>query len=209
MQDFDAAAIVPSTRDLLQVLATRRRSVALVGLLDDARPAEEAARLHDLNVSAFAFKEAGAPMELAARATKTVPSLCLALAKDREACLRARYFGADGACVDAALPPAEWDQLAKHVRTTRMLPLAFAKDMASAEAAITAGARAILIAEASAEALLAIARALPKNLTIVAWIEGADRAALATLAGHVDAAIVPPAVHRAPDFADLVAELDP
>ena len=46
-------------------------------------------------------------------------------------------------------------------------------------------------------------------MTLVAHVEGADAAALRALAGHVDAAVVPPAVHAAPSFAELVSEVDP
>src|SRR6187402_594295 len=113
MKDVDVGSIVPSTRDLFQVIATRRKSLAAIGLLGADRPAEEAARLYELNVSAFAFAEPGEAMQLAARATKTVPSLCLFPATDRQHLLAARYFGADGACIDAALPADDWDKLAK------------------------------------------------------------------------------------------------
>src|SRR5262245_41379835 len=101
MPDFDVGAIVPSPRDLLQVLSTRRRSMALVGLVGPAAPAEEAARLHELNISALAFAEPGQAMQAAARATRTVPSLCLLPIADHEGALAARYHGADGVCVDA------------------------------------------------------------------------------------------------------------
>src|SRR5262245_40825339 len=104
MADFDAGAIVPSTRDLLQVITTRRKSMALLGLVSSESPAEDAARLHELNISALAFVEAGPPMQLAARATKTVPSLCLTRVADRDGTLAARYHGADGVCIDALLP---------------------------------------------------------------------------------------------------------
>ena len=136
MLHVDAASIVPSTRDLLQVLATKRRSMALVGVIGPEHPAEEAARLHDLNVSALAVAEPGAAMALAARATKTVPMLLLPAAGDRDAFLAARYYGADGVCVDASLPLDEWDKLARNARMTRMLPLALACDEASVEAAV-------------------------------------------------------------------------
>src|SRR5262245_17104878 len=104
MQQFDAGSIVPSTRDLLQVISTRRRSMALLGLVGSESPAQDAARLHELNVSALAFVEAGPAMQLAARATKTVPSLCLSRVGDRDGAQAARYYGADGVCVDAMLP---------------------------------------------------------------------------------------------------------
>src|SRR5438552_712637 len=117
MTDIDVGSIVPSTRDLLQVLATRRKNLALLGLLGPSAPADEAARLHELNVSAFAFLEPGPAMLAAARATRTVPSLCVASCEAREAFLAARHFGADGVCIDASLPLDDWDRLATVART--------------------------------------------------------------------------------------------
>jgi indole-3-glycerol phosphate synthase len=208
MLQVDAASIVPSTRDLLQVLATKRRSMALVGVIGSERPAEEAARLHDLNVSAFAA-EPGVAMQLAARATKTVPMLCLPAAGDRDAFLAARFHGADGVCVDASLPLDEWDKLARNARMTRMLPLALAIDEASIDAAVKSGARAILIRAASSEAAIALAEKAPRTITVVAEIAAADGDSLRALRGHVDAAVVPASVHQSAGFAALVAELDP
>ncbi|MEP7119506.1 MAG: hypothetical protein ABJE95_01295 [Byssovorax sp.] len=209
MVQVDAGSIVPSTRDLLQVLATKRRSMALVGVIGSESPAEEAARLHDLNVSALASAEAGPAMALAARATKTVPMLLLPAAGDRDAFLAARYFGADGVCIDAALALEEWDKLAKNARMTRMLPLALATDDASIDAAVKSGARAILVRAASADAAIALAAKAPRTITLVAEIAGGDGDALRALRGHVDAAVVPASIHRAAGFAALVAELDP
>lgn len=209
MLHVDAGSIVPSTRDLLQVLATKRRSMALVGVIGSERPAEEAARLHDLNVSALAAVEPGLAMQLAARATKTVPMLCLPAAGDRDAFLAARFHGADGVCIDAALPLDDWDKLAKSARTTRMLPLALASDEASLDAAVKSGARAILVRASSAEAAIALAGKAPRTITVVAEIASADGDTLRALKGHVDAAVVPASVHQDPGFAALVAELDP
>ncbi len=209
MADFDVGAIVPSTRDLLQVLSTKRRGLALVALVGVDRAAEEAARLYDRNVSAFAMAEPGPAMGLAARATKTVPMLCLAPVREKDPCLAARYHGADGVCVDASLALDDWDRLAKQVRTMRMLPLAYADSAASAAAGVAAGARALLLRAPSADALLAIARDVPRTVTLIAEVVGADAAALRALAGQVDAAVVPSAVHTAPGFADLASEVDP
>jgi hypothetical protein len=209
MQQVDVGSIVPSTRDLLQVIATRKKSMALVALLGEERPAEEAARLHELNVSAFCFAEPGPAMQAAARATKTVPSLCLRAASEREDFLAARFFGADGVCIDEKLSLDAWDKLAKGARTTRMLPLAVARDAAGLEAAVKAGARVLVLWASSASDLCALAAAAPRAMTLVGAIEGADAAAIRALAGKVDAAIVPPSVHTAPDFAELVSELDP
>lgn len=183
--------------------------MALVALVGPGSPAEDAARLHELNVSALAFAEAGPAMQLGARATKTVPSLCLARVADRDGALAARYWGADGVCVDAALPLDAWDRLAKGARTMRMLPLALAETEAAVQAGVQAGARALLLRFPSVEALLAAAAAVPRSVTLVAEVASADAAALRSLLGHVDAAIVPPAVHTSPAFAGLVAEVDP
>ncbi|AUX46021.1 hypothetical protein SOCE26_075240 [Sorangium cellulosum] len=209
MPDFNAGSIVPSTRDLLQVLSTRRKNMALVGLVGSETPEEDAARLNELNISALAFAEAGLAMQVAARATKTVPSLCLARVGDRDGALSARYYGADGVCIDATLPLDDWDRLAKGARTMRMLPLALAEGQDGAEAAVKAGARAVLVRGASAEVVIATVASLPRTLTVVAEVLSADADALRRLVGHVDAAIVPPAVHTAKDFPALVAEVDP
>jgi indole-3-glycerol phosphate synthase len=209
MLNFDAGAIVPSTRDLLQVTSTRRKSMALLGLVTAESPAEDAARLHELNVSALAFVEAGPPMQLAARATKTVPSLCLSRVLDRDSVQSARYHGADGVCIDATLPLDEWDRLAKLARTMRMLPLAYAESAEGAAGAVKVGARAVLVHGASVEAALATIEALPKGLTVIAEVPSADAAALRRLVGYVDAAIVPPEVHASSEFPALVSEVDP
>ncbi|WP_437543390.1 hypothetical protein WME97_32915 [Sorangium sp. So ce367] len=209
MQDFDAGSIVPSTRDLLQVISTRRKNMALVGLVGSEAPAEDAARLHELNISALAFAEAGPAMQGAARATRTVPSLCLSRVSDRDGALAARYHGADGVCIDATLPLDDWDRLAKGARTMRMLPLALAESKEGAEAAAKVGARAVLVRGASAEAVIEAVASLPRALTVVAEVLSADVDALRRLVGHVDAAIVPPGVHKSAQFPELVAEVDP
>jgi hypothetical protein len=209
MSDFDAGSIVPSTRDLLQVISTRRKNMALVGLVGSDTPAEDAARLHELNISALAFAEAGLAMQGAARATRTVPSLCLSRVGDRDGALAARYYGADGVCIDATLPLDDWDRLAKGARTMRMLPLALAEGKEGAEAAAKVGARAVLVRGASAEAVIEAVASLPRALTVVAEVLSADADALRRLVGHVDAAIVPPGVHKSPEFPGLVAEVDP
>lgn len=219
MSEVDVRQIVPSTRDLLQVVSTRRRNLALVGEIGPEGAAAEAARLDEANVSAFAFAAAGDAMTEGARSTKTVPSLCLTAVATREDCQRARFFGADGVCIDVALPPAEWDALAKIARGMRMLPLALVRSDADVDLAMKAGARALLLRADTAAAVIALARRAPRSVTLVADVaqqdEGArvassaDAAALRSLAGAVDSAVVPPAVHAAADFAELVADVDP
>lgn len=219
MSDLDVAQIVPSTRDLLQVLATRKRNLALIGELDAERSGQEAARLHEANVSAFAFAAPGPAMTEGARATKTVPALSLAQVATREDCQRARFHGADGVAIDVALPPTEWDSLAKIARGMRMLPLGLVRNEADLELAGKVGPRAVVIRAASAEAVLALANKVPRNVTIVADVateeagarvaSAADAGAIRALLGKVDAAVVPSAVHASAGFEDLVAEVDP
>jgi hypothetical protein len=209
MPDVDVASIVPSNRDLLQVLSTRRRSLALVGLIVEGRAAEEAARLCDLNVSAFAALEPGPAMAAMARATRTVASLSLAATHDRDAILAARQHGADGVCIDARLSLEAWDKLAKVARSMRMTPLALVVDPAGVETAVEAGARAVVLWASSAADVLELAARAPRALTLVGYVEGADSEAIRALMGKVDAAIVPPEVHSAPGFAKLVADVDP
>lgn len=219
MSEFDLRQIVPSTRDLLQVLSTRRRNLALVGEIGPERADEEAARLSEVNVSAFAVAAPGEAMTAGARATKTVPSLSLQAVATREDCQRARFFGADGVCIDVALPPAEWDALAKVARGMRMLPLALVRTEADIDLAMKAGARAILLRADTAAAVIALARRAPRSVTLVADVaqqdgaarvaSAADAGGLRALVGNVDSAVVPPAVHAAAGFAELVAEVDP
>jgi DNA-binding NarL/FixJ family response regulator len=219
MSELDVSQIVPSTRDLLQVLSTRRRNLALLGELAGERAVEEAARLHEANVSAFVFTGTGPAMTAAARATKTVPSLCLAAVRSREDCQLARLHGADGVVIDVALPPAEWDGLAKVARGMRMLPLALARSEADVELAMKAGARAVVLRAATADEVLALAQKAPRNVTLVSDLaapdgdargdSSADAGAIRALAGKVDSAVVPAAVHASAGFADLVAEVDP
>jgi hypothetical protein len=208
MSDVDVGAIVPSTRDLLQVVATRRKNLALLAIVaGDA--AAEAARLADLNVSAFAVVEPGPALAAAARATKTVPSLCLGPSADREALLAARHHGADGVCIDARLPLDAWDNLAKIARTMRMVPLALASDPASLDAAVKTGARAVLLRAAKAAEVIEHSARVPRAVTLVVSIDDADEAAVRALKGKVDAAVVPPSLHASKGFAELVAEVDP
>jgi indole-3-glycerol phosphate synthase len=209
MQEVDVGTIVPSTRDLLQAITTRRRNLALIGLVGAEGLAEEALRLADLNVSAFAAAAPGAVLGRVAGATKTVPSLCLDAVADREAVLAARQHGADGVVVDARLSLDAWDRLAKIARSMRVLAVALAVDGPSVDAAVKAGARAILLRAASAAEVVELAAKAPRGVTLVGHVEAGDADAVRALAGKVDAAVVPPEVHAAAGFAELVAEVDP
>jgi hypothetical protein len=209
MQDVEAGTIVPSTRDLFQAIGTRRRNLALVGLIGGERASDDAARLADLNVSAFACVETGPAMAQASRATKTVPMLCLHLASERDHFVAARQHGADGVCIDARAAVADWDRLALAARTMRMAPLSVATDAAGVAAGVKMGARALLVRAPSAAQIVELVADVPRSVMLLAMVEGADAEAVRALVGKVDAVVVPPAVHSSPSFAELVAEVDP
>jgi hypothetical protein len=209
MQEVDVSSIVPSSRDLQQAIGTRRRSLAVVALLVGERAQQDALRLAELNVSAFACAEPGQDLALAAAASKTMPTMCLAVATDRETVLAARRSGADGVCIDAHLPLDDWDRLAKVARAMRMLPLALATDEASVKAAADSGARSMLLCAATAADALGLAARAPRTMTVVAHVDNIDAAGLRSLVGRVDAAVVPPSVHTQKELAALVTELDP
>jgi hypothetical protein len=218
----DVGTITPATRDLLQALSTRKKSLALVPLLDAQRPEDEAARLDDIGAPAFAFAAATEAMQRAARSTKSVPALCLAPLRERQACLEARWFGADGVCLDGALPAEAWASLAGDARSTRMMALGFARDAAEAARAVAAGARALLVVPGVAaaaggagqrwasvlQAVDAVLAAASKGTLTVVHVEGADAELLRALRGRADAAVVPAGVHGADGFAALLAELE-
>lgn len=219
MPEFDVRHIVPSTRDLLQALATRRSNLALIAEISAGDAAAEARRLDEANVSALAFAAADSAMLDGASAIKTAPVLCLAPVTTREDCQKARFFGADGVCIDVALPPDQWDMLAKVARAMRMLPVALARTADEVDAAMKAGARALLLRIGSLDELSALTGRVPRHLTLLADVaaeEGGARVAskmsaddVRGLARKVDSAVLPPAVHSSPGFAELVADVDP
>jgi indole-3-glycerol phosphate synthase len=205
----DVASIVPSTRALLQVLATRRQKLAVVALVDEADAAQDAARLDELSVSAFACAAPGLAMTAVAAATRSVPLLSLAEVADADGALAARARGADGVCVARGLDAARWEAAATAARSTRMLPLATVASKADLDLAIAAGARAALLRAQSVEEAIGWAAAAPRTLTLLAAIEGASLDALRALEKHADAVLIGPALHHAPAFAAFVAAVDP
>jgi hypothetical protein len=209
MANVDTGAIVPSTRDLFQAISTRRKALALIARLDPSRaaPANDAARLDEIGVSAFAFDVPGPEMALAARATRSVPMLLMQPVTGTEECQIARYYGADGVAVGAG--DVEIKSLADTARSMRMQAFPLALDAESAARVVAEiKARVLILRARSAAEIVAFASATP-GVTIVADLQDADPAALRELRGHVDAAIVPPSVHAAPGFAELAAELCP
>lgn len=91
-----------------------------------------------------------------------------------------------------------------------MLALGHASSAVQVQMLVDAGARAIMVAAPSVADAIAWAEPLPTSTTVVAHgLDGGfDDAALRTLAGKVDAALVPSRIHRAPSFVELLDELD-
>jgi indole-3-glycerol phosphate synthase len=207
MANVETGSIVPSTRDLFQAISTRRKSLALIAELDAERAAEDAVRLDDLGVAAFAMSEPGPAMALAARATKSVPMLLLQPVTGTQACQIARHFGADGVAIDAG--DVEIKSTADTARSMRMQAFPLAINVAAAARVIAEiRARVLIVKAPSAAEIVAFARATP-GVTIIAAPAVADASALRELVGHVDAALIPSSVHAAPGFAELAQELSP
>lgn len=206
MSDFDVSRIVPSTRDLLAAIHTRRKGLALVPHIDgddEEAVAAEVARLDGLDVRAFALSQAGVLARAAATSTNSTPSLCLAEATSAEDCQRARFYGADGVAVRYGVEPP----LEKMAQSMRMMALGFARTPDEARSAVEAGARALLFAGTLDDAL-AVGAAIGTPTLVVASVLDLDPDDLRKLSGIVDAAVIPSTVHRANTFEALLDELD-
>jgi hypothetical protein len=207
VSDFDVSQIVPSMRDLSNAIATRRMSLALVPRVDGDDVAHEVGRLDQLGVGAVAIAEVGEDLRTAARSTLETPTLSLSPAKSAEDCQRARFYGADGVCIEAVDEQA-WTTLSQTVRSMRMMPLCIVRSGGALTQAEAWGVRAVLIHAPDAEVALKSAASASRTTVVVVAIADADGDALRALRGQVDAAVVPPSLHRAEGFASLLAELD-
>ena len=205
---FDVGALIPSTRDLLQGIRTRRTGLALVPLLGPEEVAREALRDTESGVTALAMNEPGPPMLAAATATR-VPILCLRLVANKEDYLGARAFGAAAVVLDPALGEAARQEMAKGARSTRMMALELARDAVAAKRAADAGARALVLQGPDVAAIRALASGLPPSITLLGWPERAAEEDVRTLLGVVDAVIVGIDVYGVTGFERLVSELNP
>lgn len=201
MSDFDVARIVPSIRDFAGAVRTQRNGLALVPLVSAEDVEGQVARLTALDVRALAFGEAGEACLSLARASESTPVVLLSVATDEKACQRARFFGADAVALEATA----YGELRKTVQSMRMMPIAVVSDEAGLSAAEEA--RVVLL-RGALERVLALAARVGRSVITMAEVAGADGAELARLRGHVDAAIVPLAVHESAAFESLLDELD-
>lgn len=200
----DIASMVPSSRDFLQAVASRRKRLVLIPLVNQAGDAES---LVSQGVMAFAVSAPGDAMRAISAAIGTSPLLSLAPASTPEDALEARASGADGVIV-AADDAAGWETIAKHVQSTRMAPLAMVEDVDSAVLAASTMAKGVYLTVADITSVGAIVAKI-SSLRIVARVPAADERVLRALRGVVDAAIVESDLYLSTSFATLHEELDP
>jgi indole-3-glycerol phosphate synthase len=206
MAEFDVSRIVPSTRNFTHAVSTRRKSLALIPLVEPgATSADEAARLDGLDVRGLAMAVADRFTTAVAQATGSLPCLCLAPLVEADGCQRARFYGADAVCIDASDEEA-WTRLSKAGQSMHMTALARVHDEVSLEHVARWDARVVLL-EGDTALLQRASEACPKAaLVAAAPIDDAD--ALRALAGVIDAAVVAPALHQTATFEQLLDELD-
>lgn len=203
--NLDIASIVPSARDFLQAIATQRKRLALVPLVERS---DEAQTLADAGVAAFAMSEPSDSMREVSGAIGAMPLLSLMrVATDVDA-LTARAAGADAVVISAASDAASWEALAKHARSTRMAVLAGVTDMASAQTCARTSAKAVYLRVDGVADVDPLLRALG-SVRVLAHLPSVDEAALRALRGVVDAVVVESDLYLSTSFASLREELDP
>jgi hypothetical protein len=201
----DVASIAPSTRDFLQAIATRRKRLALVPLVDRA---DDAAALAAAGVTAFAVSAPGDAMRAIGLSVGATPILSLSAVASAEDALLARASGADAVVIAATSEPARWNSLAKDAFSTRMAALGLADDLVSAAFVATTAARGVYLKAGAGADVPALAAKLG-SLRIVAHVPSADETTLRALRGVADAAIVESDLYLSTSFDTLREELDP
>jgi hypothetical protein len=199
----DVANLVPSARDFLQAIATRRKKLALVPLVESP---EDVARLVEVGVTAFAVAEPGDLSKRLDRAIGSTPLVVLRAVTSMDDALAAREGGADAVIVDAT---ADYESLSKAARSTRMAALALARDVGSAARIATTSAKAMLLSIHGVEPIAPILEKLPATMRVLAHVPSADESTLRAMRGVVDAAIVESAMYLSTSFETLREELDP
>lgn len=202
----DVASIVPSMRDFLQAIATRRKRLSLVPLVDSV---DDARAMVEAGAAAIAMKAPGDAMAAVSAAIGTTPLILLAPIGDDEAALVARASGADAVIVDARFDGAAWDAIAKGARATRMAVLSMATDHDSAKRAASTAAKGAYLKLYGVEPIASVSASLAAPLRVLAHVTGIDEAGLRAMRGVVDAAIVESDLYLSTSFATLKDELDP
>jgi hypothetical protein len=202
---IDVASIVPSTRDFLQAMATRRKCLALVPLVERA---DDARAMADVGVAAVAVLGVGDQMLAISSSVGALPLISLGPVANDEDSLAARASGADAVVIEADDGPVAWDTVAKRARSTRMAVLAMATDASSAERVAKTAAKAVYLKIKATSELPAIMAKIG-SMRILAHLPSADEATLRALRGVVDAAIVESDLYLSTSFESLREELDP
>jgi hypothetical protein len=201
----DVASIAPSTRDFLQAIATRRKRLVLVPLVDRV---DDAVALTAAGVTAFVVSAPGPTMRAVSAAVGAAPVLSLAAISNPADALEARAGGADAVVIDAGPEAARWSSLAKDAFSTRMAALAGVHDDETAAWAAASAARAVYWKTDGIANISPLVKKLGA-LRILAHVPSADETVLRALRGMVDAAIVESDLYLSTSFATLHEELDP
>jgi hypothetical protein len=200
----DISSLVPSTRDLLQAIGTRRKRLALVPLVDGE---DDARKLAAAGVAAFAVAAPGEVMRAVSAAVGSNPVLSLAPIAGDDDAFAARASGADAVIIPLDAPGG-WDAAAAAGRSTHMAALALVTDDESAELAAKSRARAAVIRVSAASDVAPLIKKLG-SMCVLAQVPAADEKALRALRGVVDAAIVESDLYLSTSFDSLREELDP
>ena len=202
---IDLASIVPSVRDFLQAIDSRRKRLALVPLVERA---DEARALGETGLSAFAMLAPSDGMRAVSAAIGSTPLISLSpITTDMDA-LTARAAGADAVIVPTGADAPSWDAIAKNARTTRMAVLAAATDRASAELCAKTTAKGVYLPMSGVAEVTAVMRVLG-SMRVLAKLPSVDETALRALRGVVDAVIVESDLYLSTSFETLREELDP
>jgi hypothetical protein len=201
----NVASLVPSTRDFLQALATQKKRLVLVPLVDRA---DDAAALVAAGVTAFAVSSPGPLMREVSGVVGSAPLVSLAAVANADDALAARATGADAVVIDEVADAARWNSLAKDAFSTRMAALARVIDADSARFATSTTAKGAYVRAESPADVRPLVQTLGR-IRIVAHVASADETALRALRGLVDAAIVESDLYLSTSFATLREELDP
>lgn len=209
--DVDVSRIVPSVRDLVQGISTRRRGLTLVPFLDALDPdgaVRDVARLVG-TARAFATDAEGALLATLARDASDVPMLLTRSVRTARDCQRARGSGADGVCVPLA-HDVDLANLVLSARSMRMAPLVTVESDLESAARVAGAARAWLLHRFDPELVTQAAELDRRRLLVVdaSREPSLSPERLRALLGLVDAVVVPPSVHRMPSYAELEAELE-
>ncbi len=201
----NVASLVPSTRDFLQAIATQKKRLVLVPLVDRV---DDAAALVASGVTAFAVASPGSLMREVSGVIGTAPMLSLAPIASADQALAARASGAYAVVVDQLAESARWNSLAKDAFSTRMAALAKVVDDTSAQFAATTAAKGAYARVETPADVRPLVQILGR-VRVVVHLPSADETALRALRGLVDAAIVESDLYLSTSFATLREELDP